>query len=93
MSSWFLGFSVRLSLFLLFQVAVASGIMYPLSFTYYGELMNTLIMVPLEASSVARVISMFILFIAISAVLAFLERYCLSVFAGMLSLFLSLQSM
>ena len=44
--------------------------------------MNALIMVPLEASSVVRVISMFILFIAISAVLAFLERYCLSVFAG-----------
>ena len=55
--------------------------------------MNTLIMVPLEASSVIRVISMFILFIAISAVLAFFERYCLSVFAGVFYLFLSLQSM
>ena len=59
--------------------------MYPLSFTYYGELMNALIMVPLEASGVVRAISMFILFIAISAVLAFLERYCLSVFAGIIA--------
>ena len=63
--------------------------MYPLSFTFYGELMNALIMVPLEASAVVRVISMFILFIAISAVLAFFERYCLSVFAGMDYLFIS----
>ena len=62
--------------------------MYPLSFTFYGELMNALIMVPLEASAVVRLISMFIVFIAISAILAFLERYCLSVFAGILSLFL-----
>lgn len=59
--------------------------MYPLSFTFYGELMNALIMVPLEASAVVRVISMFIVFIAISAILAFLERYCLSVFAGTIS--------
>lgn len=63
--------------------------MYPLSFTFYGELMNALIMVPLEASAVVRVISMFILFIAISAILAFLERYCLSVFAGTISRILS----
>ena len=56
--------------------------MYPLSFTYYGELMNALIMVPLEASTVVRAISMFILFIAISAMFAFFERYCLSLFAG-----------
>ena len=63
--------------------------MYPLAFTFYGELMNALIMVPLEASAVVRVISMFILFIAISAVLAFFERYCLSVFAGMDYLFIS----
>lgn len=59
--------------------------MYPLSFTFYGELMNALIMVPLEASAVVRVISMFIVFIAISAILAFLERYYLSVFAGTIS--------
>ena len=65
-------------------MAVASGIVYPISYTYYGELMNALIMVPLEASNIVRVISMFILFIAISAVLAFFERYCLSVFAGMI---------
>ena len=63
--------------------------MYPLSFTVYGELMNALIMVPLEASAVVRVISMFIVFIAISAILAFLERYCLSVFAGTISRILS----
>jgi len=63
--------------------------MYPLSFTFYGELMNALIMVPLEASAVVRVISMFIVFIAISAILAFLERYCLSVFAGTISRILS----
>lgn len=50
--------------------------------------MNALIMVPLEGSTAVRVIAMFIVFIAISAVLAFLERYCLSVFAGILSLFL-----
>ena len=63
--------------------------MYPLSFTFDGELMNALIMVPLEASAVVRVISMFIVFIAISAILAFLERYCLSVFAGTISRILS----
>lgn len=63
--------------------------MYPLSFTFYGELMNALIMVPLEASAVVRVISMFIVFVAISAILAFLERYCLSVFAGTISRILS----
>lgn len=63
--------------------------MYPLSFTFYGELMNALIMVPLEASAVVRLISMFIVFIAISAILAFLERYCLSVFAGTISRILS----
>ena len=63
--------------------------MYPLSFTFYGELMNALIMVPLEASAVVRVISTFIVFIAISAILAFLERYCLSVFAGTISRILS----
>lgn len=63
--------------------------MSPLSFTFYGELMNALIMVPLEASAVVRVISMFIVFIAISAILAFLERYCLSVFAGTISRILS----
>lgn len=79
MSSWFLGFSVRMSSFLLFQVAVISGIMYPLSFTYYGELMNALIMVPLELSEIMRVISLFILFIAISAILAFFKRYCIGV--------------
>ena len=50
--------------------------------------MNALIMVPLEGSTAVRVIAMFIVLIAISAVLAFLERYCLSVFAGILSLFL-----
>lgn len=63
--------------------------MYPLSFTFYGELMNALIMVPLEASAVVRVISMIIVFIAISAILAFLERYCLSVFAGTIPRILS----
>lgn len=63
--------------------------MYPLSFTFYGELMNALIMVPLEASAVVRVISMFIVFIAISVILAFLERYCLSVFADTISRILS----
>ena len=63
--------------------------MYPLSFTFYGELMNALIMVPLEASAVVLVISMFIVFVAISAILAFLERYCLSVFAGTISRILS----
>ena len=68
---------------------MASGIVYPLSYTYYGELMNAIIIVPLETSHVVRVISMFILFIAISAVLAFFERYCLSVFAGMDYLFIS----
>ena len=68
---------------------MASGIVYPLSYTYYGELMNALIIVPLETSHVVRVISMFILFIAISAILAFLERYCLSVFAGTISRILS----
>ena len=51
--------------------------------------MNALIMVPLEASAVVRVISMIIVFIAISAILAFLERYCLSVFAGTISRILS----
>ena len=59
--------------------------MYPLSFTFYGDLMNALIMVPQEASAVVRVISTFIVFIAISVILAFLERYCLSVFADTIS--------
>ena len=67
--------------------------MHPFSYTYYGDLMNALTMVPLEASEIIRVISLFILFIAISAILAFLERYCLSLFAGVFYLFLSLQSM
>ena len=62
--------------------------MYPFSYTYYGELMNALIMVPLEASKIVKVISMFVLFIGISAILAFLERYCLSQFAGIIYLFL-----
>ena len=51
--------------------------------------MNALIMVPLEGSTAVRVIAMFIVFIAISAVLAFLERYCLSVFAGTIPRILS----
>ena len=63
--------------------------MYPLSFTFYGDLMNALIMVPLEASAIVRVISTFIVFIAISVILAFLERYCLSVFADTISRILS----
>lgn len=69
-------------LFLGFFFAVFGGILIPLSYTYYGDLMNTLIQKPLKVSVVAKVIAMFALFMGGSAVLAFFERLCLSYFAG-----------
>ena len=53
-----------------------------MSYTFYGDLMNTLIQKPLEVSVVVKVISLFALFMGSSAVLAFFERLCLSYFAG-----------
>ena len=69
-------------LFLGFFFAVFGGVLIPLSYTFYGDLMNTLIQKPLEVSVVVKVISLFALFMGSSAVLAFFERLCLSYFAG-----------
>ena len=72
----------RVILFLGFFFAVFGGVLIPLSYTFYGDLMNTLIQKPLEVSVVVKVISLFALFMGSSAVLAFFERLCLSYFAG-----------
>ena len=65
-----------------FLVAIISGILGPFSYTYYGDLLNALIQTPLNASTVAFVLSMFTLFMGLSAIFAFFERLCLSYFAG-----------
>lgn len=52
-----------------FLVAIISGILGPFSYTYYGDLLNALIQTPLNASTVAFVLSMFTLFMGLSAIL------------------------
>ena len=61
---------------------MASGILNPLAYMYYGDLLNALIQKPLDASTVAFVLCMFSLFMGLSAIFAFGERICLSFFAG-----------
>ncbi|KNB41677.1 hypothetical protein JH06_5813 [Blastocystis sp. subtype 4] len=84
-STLFLRYSTkkeRAILFFGFAFAIISGILGPFSYTYYGDLLNALIQTPLNASTVAFVLSMFTLFMGLSAIFAFCERFCLSFFAG-----------
>ena len=56
--------------------------MTPLGATFYGDLVNELIATPLDYLVVVKSILSYALFVFIAAILALIERLCLSTFAG-----------
>lgn len=63
-------------------VAIAAGILFPVSYIYYGDLLNTLIRENLDWAVVGKVVLMVAILMSLSSLCILLERYCLSSFAG-----------
>ena len=62
--------------------AVAAGVISPLSYVFYGDMLNALIQKPLNASTVTQVLVIVAILMSLTALLIFGERFFLSTFAG-----------
>ena len=61
---------------------IAAGIISPLSYVFYGDMLNALIQKPLNASTVTQVLVIVAILMSLTALLIFGERFFLSTFAG-----------
>lgn len=68
--------------FLGFLFAIVGGVLNPISYTFYGNLMNELTQSSFKTRNILHVILMFTLFMGSSSVCAFIERWCLAYYAG-----------
>lgn len=62
--------------------AIAAGVISPLSYVFYGDMLNALIQKPLNASTVTQVLVIVAILMSLTALLIFGERFFLSTFAG-----------
>ena len=67
---------------LLCVVAFASGALAPISFLYYGSLLDELNKAVTDDENVKRILLSYTLILFLSAVFSFFERYLLGFFAG-----------
>ena len=65
-----------------YVVVLASGALAPISFLYYGSLLDELNKAVTDDENVKRILLSYTLILFLSAVFSFFERYLLGFFAG-----------